>query len=595
MQFVEYIQNGTSTATSHNYRIDFGYVPTENTRTEIEFETDHNLSDELFGAYLTYPQAEGKMWRLFGYRGISFDCPRDGSARMSVNVDLNVHQVIKCWIDNGSAYLENTTRSQQVHGTMPQQINSDITLKLWSPTTNNNSPGAIKIYSVKIYESNVLRMDLVPAINNSNVIGMYDMVGGGFYYNELSGEMIAGPVLSSISISPMSASFKASGGTTTIDIYTENSWVANPADGTWYTLSATAGTGNSTITITVPSYSGGTDRTDTITFVDTNTTDEADFALKQKKYVSGQPVFLGANECAEMYLGALSVSEAYLGLELVYSSGPFTGLKLSPKTLSFSDDILVQTIKIKSSEPWDITTPAWITADIQSGDTGTTTVTLSATTQTTETSGNVVVTSTTYSASCDVDYSIGTPYLDVVGSLGIATDFYVGEFYRSDRYIKYEVAAKGNGNGTTSSTYLYETSPYLPWFSMESFTTGSKPYVNIAGLTTVFSGNTGGNGLDHPWTIVVDMENGASIIDGVTAQTKTITGSWPADGVNLIFFGTYSANSNTRFYHMKIWDRNGNLVKHFVPDQSGSIKDLVSGTVYSITGSGTSTYGLEIS
>ena len=319
MKYVEYIQNGTSTAMTSDYVIDLGYIPTDNTKVEIEFESDHSISGEFFGNYLSYPKAEGKLWRWFGYQGMTFDCPKDGSVRISVGIDLNAHQVLKSWISGGNAYFENTTKSIQRSQTMPQSINSNLSLKMWCNAYNNASQGGVKIYGIKIYESDVLQMDLRPAENN-NTVGLHDIIGNNFYANSLSGVLIAGPDLSSIGINPSSKSVKATGETLTIDVSTENSWIANPADGTWYTISPTGATGDATVTITVPSYSGSTARQDTITFIDTNTTDEAEFTLKQKKYQSGQPFYLGTDEISEIYLGEDAISEAYLGEDLVFSS-----------------------------------------------------------------------------------------------------------------------------------------------------------------------------------------------------------------------------------------------------------------------------------
>ena len=48
----------------------------------------------------------------------------------------------------------------------------------------------------KIYTNNVLMMDLVPAKNSSNVIGMYDLVSGQFFTNQGTGTFTAGNTVS---------------------------------------------------------------------------------------------------------------------------------------------------------------------------------------------------------------------------------------------------------------------------------------------------------------------------------------------------------------------------------------------------------------
>lgn len=116
------------------------------------------------------------------------------------------------------------------------------------------------------------------------------------------------------------------------------------------------------------------------------------------------PIYLGAEEVQGVCLGADEVLEAYLGEDLVYQAGPFAGLRVSPKVLSFNSGSLTSSIKVKSSESWTMTVPAWISADVLTGDTGETIVSLTATAQTATTTGAVEVVSANYSASATVNY-----------------------------------------------------------------------------------------------------------------------------------------------------------------------------------------------
>lgn len=115
-------------------------------------------------------------------------------------------------------------------------------------------------------------------------------------------------------------------------------------------------------------------------------------------------MYLGENEITEMYLGSTAITEAYLGTNLVFSTGPFVGLKLSPKSISFNSGSLTGTCKVKSSESWTMTVPAWLTASTLTGDTGDTVVTLTTTAQTAATSGTIEVTTANYSASASCEY-----------------------------------------------------------------------------------------------------------------------------------------------------------------------------------------------
>lgn len=120
---------------------------------------------------------------------------------------------------------------------------------------------------------------------------------------------------------------------------------------------------------------------------------------------SGQPMYLGEDSIYEFYLGDHQINEMYLGETLVYSSGPFIGVKTTPKSIVFTPSVLTSTIKVKSSEPWEITSiPAWITASQVSGDTGETIVGISATTQNQDISGTTIFTTNSFSGSLTVKY-----------------------------------------------------------------------------------------------------------------------------------------------------------------------------------------------
>lgn len=115
---------------------------------------------------------------------------------------------------------------------------------------------------------------------------------------------------------------------------------------------------------------------------------------------------LGNDEILECYIGSDAITEAYLGEDLVFSSGPFQGIKVSPKTISFNSGSLLRTCKVKASESWTMTVPAWLTASTLTGDTGETVVSLSTTAMTAATSGTIEVVSTNYTASTLVNYSV---------------------------------------------------------------------------------------------------------------------------------------------------------------------------------------------
>ena len=260
-----------------------------------------------------------------------------------------------------------------------------------------------KIGRLKVWLNDRLYADFVPAEDNG-IVGFYDEVGQVFYDSDGSQPWIAGPEVASISVSASNTFLAAAGETISIEVSTENAWTLTTSGDTFLTFSSTGDTSGATITATAPNYSGSTAREEIIIFTDTNTSDTAEITIKQKKYSAGQPVYLGGAEVTELYLGDHQINEAYLGDVQVFSSGPFQGLKLSPKSFSFNSGSLSAICKVKSSESWTMTVPAWLTASTLTGDTGETVVTLTTTAQTADTSGVITVTSANYSASASCEY-----------------------------------------------------------------------------------------------------------------------------------------------------------------------------------------------
>lgn len=61
---------------------------------------------------------------------------------------------------------------------------------------NNNKCGPYKLYYFKITDKdNNLLINLVPAIDNNDVVCLYDTVSKQFFYNQGTGQFIAGPIL----------------------------------------------------------------------------------------------------------------------------------------------------------------------------------------------------------------------------------------------------------------------------------------------------------------------------------------------------------------------------------------------------------------
>ena len=341
MNFVEYIQNGTnlSGGKSTGWMINFGRYPTANTKIEIKFKHQNSAVDGgvLFGCH--HYDFTKNYFRLFTYQAGKYflDSPDDGNSRINVNVTFNQEVTLQA-TPAPNVSLTNLNTQQTATASNGATLNYKYPMAMWYGFDGDGGEvvEGTQIFYIKIWESNVLVMDLWPAVDNG-VVGLYDKIGEQMYTNTGSQKVLtAGPVVSSIIAEASKSTLPSTGQTIDIDVTCSNSWTVTQT-GNWLTLSVASGTGNTTITATAPSYTGSEDRTTTLTFTDTSTSDSFDLTIKQRKLSNGQPFYLGANEVTYAYLGDSEVSEAYLGEVLVFSASAPTPPPAGDITITIDD------------------------------------------------------------------------------------------------------------------------------------------------------------------------------------------------------------------------------------------------------------------
>lgn len=319
------------------------------------------------------------------------------------------------FMDSGGMYVDGVKVNTLAAVNFASE-NSVDTIKVNAEVFNGQmrrSPIA-RYYEVKVGSSNGLKADLKPCLDNNNVPCFYDEVSQTFIYHTGVGNApIAGPIMSTLFVSADKTKVPASGGTINVTIDSETSWTASTT-ANWFTMSSTSGTSADTaITITVPSTTSVTQVEETILF--TNATGDTDsLTIKQSKYSSGgtNNLFVGTENVEGMMIGGQSVEAIYLGTEVVYSPGPFVGLKVKPSEINFAKESgLTYSLKIKSSEAWTLALPndaTWLSASTLSGVSGETTVTLSTTEENTGDTRTAVITATTasFSATCTVNQNV---------------------------------------------------------------------------------------------------------------------------------------------------------------------------------------------
>ena len=172
---LEYIE---STGTQY---ISTGITPTENTKVVIEFNSS-NSSGVVFGQDSGYKVNAF----MFAMTVVVFDSTKKDIS-ISANAKHTVQVAPKAFkVDNGS--------SQYIYA---NKVNAAYPMFLFG----NNRKGkfsegvAMKLYSFKVYENDVLIADYIPC-KQGNAVGLYDDVAGAMNLPLGTGDFTAGPSIS---------------------------------------------------------------------------------------------------------------------------------------------------------------------------------------------------------------------------------------------------------------------------------------------------------------------------------------------------------------------------------------------------------------
>ena len=172
---LEYIE---STGTQY---ISTGITPTENTKVVIEFNSSSS-SGVVFGQDGGYKVNAF----MFAMTVVVFDSTKKDIS-ISANAKHTVQVAPKAFkVDNGS--------SQYIYA---NKVNAAYPMFLFGNNRNGKfSEGvAMKLYSFKVYENNVLIADYIPC-KQGNAVGLYDDVAGAMNLPLGTGDFTAGPSVS---------------------------------------------------------------------------------------------------------------------------------------------------------------------------------------------------------------------------------------------------------------------------------------------------------------------------------------------------------------------------------------------------------------
>lgn len=172
---LEYIE---STGTQY---ISTGITPTENTKVVIEFNSS-NSSGVVFGQDSGYKVNAF----MFAMTVVVFDSTKKNIS-ISANAKHTVQVAPKAFkVDNGP--------SQYIYA---NKVNAAYPMFLFGNNRNGKfSEGvAMKLYSFKVYENDVLIADYIPC-KQGNAVGLYDDVAGAMNLSLGTGDFTPGPSIS---------------------------------------------------------------------------------------------------------------------------------------------------------------------------------------------------------------------------------------------------------------------------------------------------------------------------------------------------------------------------------------------------------------
>lgn len=189
---LEYIE-GTGTQW-----LDFGFSPKSFDVCTVKIMPTAYTSYSYIGNMLT----DDNDWRFFVANKTAayfdaFDTRTWGDNFSGVDLQVNLNEVATFQFgydsNTGRSFIENVNKSIRFNGTTEIQSGqiAQGNLKAFQCDYYNNR-SKFRLYSLK-YDGEQNQLDLIPVKDQNNVVCIYDKVSRTFFYNQGSGEFVAGP------------------------------------------------------------------------------------------------------------------------------------------------------------------------------------------------------------------------------------------------------------------------------------------------------------------------------------------------------------------------------------------------------------------
>lgn len=268
-------------------------------------------------------------------------------------------------------------------------------------------------------------------------------------------------------------------------------------------------------------------------------------------------IYIGDNQ-PTIYLGD-NEPIIYLGDNQVYPMGPFVGLRVRPKSLSYPKTGDTLNIKIKSSDSWEIVgVPSWLTLSSTAGTSGNTTITATAHDNQTGSALTATLTAYTtnsaYSATCQVEQVYCNP---IVITAITARDYTI----TADSTTTAITSCEYDFTGVNSIADGSGTRPHVVFSSSQNGTRQYVKYVSID-TSTVQNYNYAFNELFECEYLEFDLSNCRSfdngyykcnklktlVINNFNSSIRTLSGALRNGGLpmleNVYINGTIPASTN---------------------------------------------------
>ena len=159
--------------------INLDYLVKQNTKLEIEYQTERIGGNTLFGA-----SNNNMNYYASGLAGSTSQTGQDYPTTIKVSTNLSTEKTSLLWERAQVTYNGNVVKGN--FGL------DNSRLVLFKNRRWQNDSGKVKLYKFIAYDGNIIAANYIPCKNGDNDVGLYDVVSNTFYGNSGTGDLVAG-------------------------------------------------------------------------------------------------------------------------------------------------------------------------------------------------------------------------------------------------------------------------------------------------------------------------------------------------------------------------------------------------------------------